>query len=232
LGGEALAGRLRRLGWSSALALALIPVADAAAHPGHGAEAVTIQGDAFRFSPEVTTVGVGDTVIWFWEGSLFRNHSVTSDPGQAERFDSDPQGPPTTVTHPFGSSFSHAFSHRGRFTYYCKVHPSMRGVVEVQAVPDAVPGAPRLRGLRLTGGRDRPVARFRLSERAEVVGRIAKRKGSRWRQVKSFYERLRGGKRRVPLPVKGLAHGRYRLTLVAYDGADRRSNVARAKFAL
>jgi plastocyanin len=223
---------MRRVAWIAALSLSLAAASPAAAHPGHGADAVTIEGDAFRYTPELTTVGVGDTVIWFWEGSLFRNHSVTADPGQAEQFDSDPGGMPTNASHEWGSAFSHSFRHKGRFTYHCKVHPGMRGVVEVVGVPDTAAGAPRISGLRVESGGRRPVARFRVSERSEIVGRIAKRRGSRWRQADSFYERVRKGRNRIGVPGKGLGPGRYRLSLVAYDAADRRSNVARAGFRL
>jgi plastocyanin len=214
------------------VAVFLVGTPGTAAHPGHGADAVTIEGDAFRFAPELTTVGVGDTVIWFWEGSLFRNHSVTADPGQAEQFDSDPGATPTNAGHPWGSSFSHSFTRKGRFAYHCKVHPSMRGVVEVVDVPDRIAGAPKIRALRIDSGRRRPLALFRLSERAELVGRIAKRRGGRWREAESFFERARRGKNRFAVPVRGLGPGRYRLSLIAYDAANRRSNVARTAFRL
>ena len=215
-----------------ALLLSLLPPAvPAAAHPGHGADSVTVQGDSFRYSPGTVTVGVGDTVIWFWEGTLFRNHSVTSDPGQPEQFDSDAGAAPSTIAHPFGDAFSHSFTEQGTFAYHCKVHPTMRGVVEVVRVVDPVPGAPRISGVRIDSGR-RPVAALRVSERADLVGRIAARHDGRWRETESFYERVRAGRNRVRIPVRGLAKGRYRLSLVAYDAADRRSNVARARFTL
>jgi hypothetical protein len=155
---------------------------------------------------------------------------VTTDPGQAEQFDSDPGGLPTNGSHPEGSSFSHAFNHEGVFTYYCKVHPSMRGSVEVVEVPDAVPGPPRLRGLDVTSRGRRVRAKFRLSERADVVGRIAARDGGRWRTVDSFAQRAKPGRNEIRVPTDDLRRGSYRLTLVAYDSADRRSNEAQSRF--
>ncbi len=223
---------MRRLATSAALAFALLPAAGAAAHPGHGAEAVYVDGDAFRFTPPTTTVGVDDTVIWFWDGALFRNHSVTAEPGQAEQFDSDPTGLPTNSSHPDGSTFSHAFTHKGTFTYYCKVHPSMRGSVEVVEVPDAVPGPPRLRGLKVKAKGKRVRATFRLSERADVVGRIAERKAGRWQSVDSFAQRAKPGRNEVRVPTDRVRRGAYRLTMIAYDGADRRSNEVKARFSL
>lgn len=215
-----------------AAALVLVPVAGAGAHPGHGGEAIVIDGDAFEYTPPSTTIGVGDTLIWFWDGTLFRNHSVTADAGQAEQFDSDPAGLPTNASHPDGSTFSHAFTHKGVFTYYCKVHPSMRGSVEVVDVPDAVPGAPRLRALDVQSKGKRVLARFRLSERADVVGRVAAREDGRWRTVDSFSQRARAGLNEVKVPTDRLKRGAYRLTLVAYDAADRRSNEAQVRFTL
>ncbi|HEX2127806.1 MAG TPA: plastocyanin/azurin family copper-binding protein [Solirubrobacterales bacterium] len=223
---------LRRLAGAATTALVLLPAGSAAAHPGHGGEAIVIDGDAFLYTPPAVKIGVGETLIWFWDGALFRNHSVTADPGQAEQFDSDPGGLPTNASHPDGSTFSHAFTHRGVFTYYCKVHPSMRGSVEVVPVPDAVAGAPRLRSLDVEAKGKRVRASFRLSERADVVGRIAGRDGGRWRTVDSFAQRARAGRNVIRVPTGELRRGSYRLTLVAYDSADRRSNEAQARFAL
>ena len=223
---------MRRLASATALVFALLPAAGAGAHPGHGFEPVLVDGDSFAFEPASVTIGVGDSLVWTWDGNLFNNHSVTADPGQAEQFDSDPGRLPTNNTHPRGSSFSHVFAHKGTFTYYCKVHPTMRGSVDVIAVPDAVPGPPRLRSLELEAKGERVRASFRLSEKADVVGRIAARKGGRWRTVDSFSQRARPGANELRVPADDLKPGAYRLTLVAYDGADRRSNEAQAKFRL
>jgi plastocyanin len=213
------------------VAAALCAAAPAGAHPGHGADSVKVDGDAFRYTPSTITVGLGDAVVWFWEGDLFRNHSVTATSGQAEQFDSDPGGPPSNASHPVGSSFSHVFSREGQFTYYCKNHPSMQGVVEVVRI-SAPAGRPRLSGLRVANGTRGTTARFRLSARADVVGRISKRKNNRWVRAKTFYRRARTGKNRVKLPVRGLQGGRYQLSLVAYDAFDRQSNRVKERFSL
>src|SRR5688572_27978802 len=95
------------------------------AHPGHGSVAVEIAFQAY--SPADAEVIVGDSVVWTWTGPD-TNHSVTSDPGQADRFDSDPTGTPA---HPAGDTFVHTFNEVGTFRYHCRVHPTMTGKVVV-----------------------------------------------------------------------------------------------------
>ena len=152
-----------------------------------------------RYSPSEVTINQNEKVTWRFDGPD-TNHSVTSDPGQAESFDSDPGRNPSSVDHPPGSTFSHTFTRTGSFTYYCKVHPSMRGRVNVTAPGQAPPpggeprpgqppagGAgddpPRIGSVRVSPTslcarrtrRCRTVAgrlRFRLSEDASVRARI------------------------------------------------------------
>jgi plastocyanin len=223
---------MRRLAPAAALVLALALGSGnpAGAHPGHGADAVAIDGDALRYAPPTVTVGVGDTVVWFW-GGVTRNHSVTADPGQAESFDSDPGGPPDGETHPAGSGFSHVFTQQGRFTYYCQNHATMRGLVEVVAVPDPAPGPPRLSDLRVAPRGERIRVGFFLSERADLVARIAERRDGAWRAVETFQRQAYAGQNRLKLPAASLDPGRYRLTLTAYDDADERAE-ARARFSV
>ena len=207
--------------FAAVLALGLCSVAPAGAHPGHGAEAVTVDGDAFRYAPAEVTVGVGDSVVWFWQGAVSRDHSVTADPGQAESFDSDPDGAPTNATHPAGDSFSQTFREEGRFTYYCKVHPSMTGVVTVVPVPGASPL--RLTGLRAADRGQRIHVRLFLSERADLVIRIAEWRKPRWRPVGTFNQRGRKGRNELALAAGPLKAGRYRLFVAAYTSQDQRA---------
>ena len=138
-------------------------------------------------------------MIWFWEGGLFRNHSVTADPGQAEQFDSDPAGLPTGTSHPPGQGFIHTFNHVGTFAYHCKVHPEMRGTIEV--IPLAQPGRqPRLTKLRVKAGG--ATARFKLSRAGDIVARIAKLRGGGAKVVDTFSKRGREGQNKLKLPVR------------------------------
>ena len=207
------------------IGLAFAAITPAGAHPGHGGSPVSVDGDSFAYAPAALKVAIGDTVLWTWDGTLFRNHSVTADPGQAETFDSDPAGPPTNATHPFGDGFAHTFSHEGTFTYFCRTHPEMRGSVEVITLPSQG-RAPRIRGLRIEGA----LARYRLSRSADVVARIARPPSAGGRVIESLSKRGRPGKNTLRIPVADLAPGRYELRLIAYDSADRPSNEVTSGF--
>jgi hypothetical protein len=50
--------------------------------------------------------------------------------------------------------------------------------------------------------------------------------------VDSFSQRAKAGANELRVPTDRLRRGAYRLTLVAYDSADRRSNEAQARFTL
>ena len=211
--------RARGLVVTAAVAAALWSPA-AAGHPGHGPGEVGI-GDN-RFTPAKLTVAVGDTAIWLWNGPD-TNHSVTADPGQEERFDSDPDTTPALISHDKGDSFAHRFDRLGKFTYACKVHPSMRGSVEVIKPPPADTTPPRITDLRITprAASRSATARFRLSEASFVVASI--RRASTGREVRSASAFLRRGERRLHFSVRRLRPGRYRVRLVAEDNAVNRS---------
>lgn len=81
----------------------------------------------FAFSPAAITIDVGDTVSWANSGAA--PHTATSDVGQADAWDSG-----TLAT---GQQFSRVFSVPGTFTYFCAIHPFMRGSVTVREAPTA-----------------------------------------------------------------------------------------------
>ncbi len=70
------------------------------------------------------TIDIGDTVKWTWTSI---SHTVTSDIGSTETFDSGFLGP-------IGSTFSHTFTLEGTNPYYCEIHGafSMSGTITVQ----------------------------------------------------------------------------------------------------
>jgi plastocyanin len=85
------------------------------------------QSPTMRFDPETVSVNVGDTVKWTNSG--FIDHTVTFDPGAAQKADS--AALPAGVA-PFGSesmeqdaTYSHTFTTKGTYKYFCKFHEAM-----------------------------------------------------------------------------------------------------------
>ena len=74
----------------------------------------------FAFNPPDLTIKVGDTVTWTNMGGF--SHTSTSDTGV---WDSGILNP--------GQSFSHTFDSVGEFSYQCRFHPSMTGIIRVQS---------------------------------------------------------------------------------------------------
>ena len=196
-----------------ALALATASLALGLALSG-SAQAATVPvgvGDNF-FSPSTVRINPGDTVSWGWQGS--DQHNVVSTSGQSERFRSPLQS---------SGSYNRAFPNRGRFTYFCEVHPTdMRGAVEVGPPPFPDTILPRLRGLRASPSSGAVRLTFRLSERATVTASL---RGATRKRVR---RRLRRGRRSIT--IRSLKAGRHRATLVARDGAGNRSRAAVVRF--
>jgi plastocyanin len=211
----------------AALVTAALWSPQAAGHPGHGPGEVAIGGN--EFSPAKLKVAAGDTVIWFWNGPDTQ-HSVTSEPGQDERFDSDPGEPAPLVRHRAGDAYSHEFDRVGSYRYFCKVHASMRGTVEVSKAPARDVTRPRITDLRVTPARASRTARarFTISEAGFVVVSV-RRKGAS-KVVKSANAFVRRGKRRIGFSVRRLRPGSYRARVVAEDNAANKSRARRARF--
>lgn len=72
------------------------------------------------YKPDNIAIEAGDTVTWVWEdGSVPHDVKSTDDD---EKYGSKVQ---TTGT------FTHTFERPGRFSYFCSLHPQMRGTVRV-----------------------------------------------------------------------------------------------------
>jgi plastocyanin len=76
----------------------------------------TIQ--SFAFSPNPLTIALGSTVTWTNRDGA--PHTVTADDGS---WGSSTLGQ--------GGTYSHVFTSPGTYTYYCAIHPSMKGTVVV-----------------------------------------------------------------------------------------------------
>ena len=84
------------------------------------------------FSPNPVNIKVGDTVTWINDDSQFHtvvsgNPSGGGDIGKV--FDSGLSGPTALTTK--GKTFSHKFTEKGEFPYFCQLHPTMVGKVIV-----------------------------------------------------------------------------------------------------
>ena len=196
----------------------------------------------FAFKPASVQIAPGDTVTWTFSGTgLDLRHSVTSDDGQSESFDSDPGNP--SPLHAEGDQFSHTFSAPGRFTYFCKVHPTtMKGTVVVGAPGEPPPAGdttpPGVSGLEARGGRNckRKARRckprktrvsFTLSEDASVRMTFDRGSGS---DPQPLERAMTAGENQVTLSTRRVPRGRYELALVATDAAGNESGAATTNF--
>lgn len=119
-----------RLRFTCAVAVTLLLSALAAMAPGAAAATSTVKIVGMSYEPARTKVAVGDTVRW--SNGSFLTHTVTSVDGL---FDSEGISE--------GSSFSYTFQQPGTYSYYCTIHPGMRGEVVVAAgTPAPSPSAP------------------------------------------------------------------------------------------
>jgi len=86
---------------------------------GPGTNEVWIQGMAF--TPSTITVAAGTTIKWTNKDGVA--HTVTSDTGDSEAFDSGSMGD--------GATFSHTFNTAGSYPYHCTFHLGMQATVVV-----------------------------------------------------------------------------------------------------
>lgn len=74
------------------------------------------------FAPQTLTIPVGTTVTWTNQDSM--PHTVTS-PGKKKVLDSGELAQ--------GGSYTYTFNEAGTYSYFCTVHPGMKGKVIVKA---------------------------------------------------------------------------------------------------
>jgi len=117
------------------LALGAVPASAQMAHDGHGMDAAPeadVSMSAAAYAPTDVEVLAGDTVRWM--NDSVRDHTVSAEDGEwsSSRITVD-------------DSYSHRFDDPGAFSYYCKLHVFMRGVVHVERIlldAPKEPGAP------------------------------------------------------------------------------------------
>jgi plastocyanin len=102
----------------AALSLGAAPAAAGGPSPGGPLSSIHDR----IYAPSAITVAEGQTITW--RNETLGPHTVTS---TSELFNSGRiEG---------GTSYSLKFSNAGTFDYYCTVHPTMKGVVTVLAIP-------------------------------------------------------------------------------------------------
>ena len=87
--------------------------------PAAATGTIQVSIDNFSFAPKQLTVKAGTTVVWTNKDDI--PHTVTSDDKVFSSSLMDTN-----------EKFQYTFTKPGKFPYYCKVHPMMTGVVEVQ----------------------------------------------------------------------------------------------------
>src|SRR3989344_8886748 len=74
----------------------------------------------FAFNQRTITIQKGESIIWTNEDSV--KHSIVSDSGNEIASDSISKG----------EIYEHTFNNVGTYSYYCGIHPSMKGEVVVE----------------------------------------------------------------------------------------------------
>lgn len=150
-----IAGLLAALAAASP-ALALAPHGGEGSHaPSEPAQVVI---NATAVDPSHIAILAGERVEW--HNASTRDHTITSSNGL---FDSDLIAS--------NRRFSQAFTDPGTFAYYCRIHPFIRGAVNVAAVLLRSPTRSLVRGDELVlEGRTRPVGGAVTIERASGSG--------------------------------------------------------------
>lgn len=208
---------MRALLLGVAVGALLVPVAAGAEGPGARAGATaTVQVRDFLFRPGYTRIERGDTVNWRLSPSS-SIHTVTSRKGARVRFDSGDNLP--------GTTFSRSFPVTGRYPYHCKIHPEMRGVIQVG--PDRVD--PKLAAPKATVGATSVRLSFKLSEASKVSASVAAATAPRRKLVSAKARRLEDGRRALVVKTAALAPGGYRATLTARD-PEGNAGVAKVSF--
>jgi plastocyanin len=113
----------------------LFPNASLDSAEDRATNAVSIQGLAF--APGKLTVPMGTRVSWSNKDDV--KHIVTSGkpgrdavPGVSKGTPAKPTGIFDQAMAPSGSTFAFTFDKAGTYTYFCRIHSSMRGVIVVR----------------------------------------------------------------------------------------------------
>lgn len=124
--GRGRVGPLRVLGAIGIVALGLASCGDsggASMEGASGGASITVQ--AFQFKPSPLEVGAGSEVVWTNDDAI--GHTVTA---------GKPDNPEDLFDAPLdgkGATFRFRFEAAGTYRYFCSIHPSMLGEIQVTA---------------------------------------------------------------------------------------------------
>jgi plastocyanin len=122
--------------WRPGLVAATLLVALAAISPVFAATSKVSIADK-QFTPGKTVIAVGDTVTWTVDKSINEPHTVTSgksdDPDTGSVFDSQKDDPDLSKLKAVGGTYSFTFDKAGTYAYFCAIHPTMTGEIDVLA---------------------------------------------------------------------------------------------------
>ncbi len=98
---------------------------------------VTVEIKDFSFNPASLAINIGDTVTWVNKDSAPHRVVFSSSPSGSSQTEFDSLNIAT------GGTASHKFATAGDYSYYCSIHPSMKGSITVKtASPSPVTPPP------------------------------------------------------------------------------------------
>lgn len=231
--------RALALALAAATVLALLPaLADAANR--------RIAISNYQWSDDDIHIDLGEHVTWYWTGPD-TIHSVTGQPPNATKWDSDPG---TLPRHLVGDKYEVTFDQPGTYSFHCKIHSLVRGTVTVSdtpgdpdSEPDPVPKsnvdlkAPKMRNVSLPRkfGKSGAPLRYSLGEPGKLeveyyrISRKGKKRFAGYATYKAYvgYNRARIGKRKPNFVPK---RGRYVAEFRVTDQANNTSKPKRRSF--
>lgn len=219
------------------LTLLLAPVADAANR--------RIAISDYQWSDGDVRIDLGEHVTWYWTGPDTM-HSITGQPPNATRWDSDPGSLPK---HDIGDDYAITFDQPGTYNFQCKIHSLVSGEVTVsntpgdpETEPDPIPKSkvdlkpPKMRRITLPrkfGPRGAPLT-YSMNERGKLsVEYYRYRKGKKrfagYATYKAHvgFNNARIGKRKPHFKPQP---GRYLVELRVTDAAHNTSKAKKRRF--
>lgn len=113
------------------------PTSSDSEHNHMGKHTVDVHMTGNKFVNASVLIHVGDSVRWTHEDGPAVPHTVTSDSGAPEAFDSNPNCAAPVAASPVcmgsGDQYEHLFAKAGTYAYHCKIHSAMKGNVTVVA---------------------------------------------------------------------------------------------------